>query len=333
MHNIQVPIVSVLMSVYNGEPYISDAIESILSQTFKAFEFIIIDDGSTDRSCDIIEKYKANDPRIILVKQTNQGLVSSLNKGLGIARSPLIARMDADDIALEERLEKQVLFINSHPDVLALGTAIRLIDQANKPIKDIVFPTRSEQLLPLMKKSNQMAHPSVLFSRDAVIEIGGYREILQYAEDYDLWLRLSEIGRIENLSEVLLLYRDHTSNISKTHNLKQWMATLCAKYASIKRENGSPDQLDKIKPPLTIEKMHSLSMIPADELENFCKQIMKILYRRRTHLSVDEKYMLDFILKYIRSNISLFFNLKVLRNFLVLSCLNKNLHKRNDSHF
>ena len=262
MLNKNFPSISVVMSVYNGIPYISDTIKSILNQTFEEFEFIIIDDGSTDGSSEVIEKFQMIDQRITLLKQPNQGIVASLNRGIEMAKAPLIARIDADDIAVKDRLEKQVQFMNSNLDVLAVGTAICIIDEENKPIKDIYFPSRSEQLVERMQKNNQFAHPSVMFRKDKIIQIGGYREILHYAEDYDLWLRLSEMGAIENLKEVLLLYRDHSKNISKNKHFKQWIAFMGAKFSAAKRREGNRDPMDDLEAPLTLEKLKHAAIIP-----------------------------------------------------------------------
>lgn len=321
MNNNPSPKVSVLMSVYNGEPFLSDAIKSILNQTFKDLEFIIIDDGSTDRSCDIIEKFKANDPRVIFLKQANQGLVASLNKGLGIAKAPLIARMDADDIALEKRLEKQVNYMNSNPEVLALGTAIRIIDKNNSLIKDVIFPSLKEDLMELMQLDNQIAHPSVLYRKKSVINVGGYREILQRAQDFDLWLRLSEVGPIDNLSEVLLLYRDHPKNISKVENHSQRIAALCARYSSLRRKENKKDPLDEIEPPLNLEKIQAISLIPKEEMRNFSKQLLKVLSRKKSSFTHDEKNSVKFLHTYFRCDILSFLNFKVLRNYIILHYL------------
>tara|TARA_B100001769_G_C22068609_1_gene575057 strand:+ start:508 stop:1488 length:981 start_codon:yes stop_codon:yes gene_type:complete len=321
MNNNPSPKVSVLMSVYNEEPFLSDAIKSILNQTFKDLEFIIIDDGSTDRSCDIIEKFKANDPRVIFLKQANQGLVASLNKGLGIAKAPLIARMDADDIALEKRLEKQVNYMNLNPEVLALGTAIRIIDKNNSLIKDVIFPSLKEDLMELMQLDNQIAHPSVLYRKKSVINVGGYREILQYAEDFDLWLRLSEVGPIDNLNEVLLHYRDHPKNISKVENHSQRIAALCARYSSLRRKENKKDPLDEIEPPLNLEKIQAISLIPKEEMRNFTKQLLKVLSRKKSSFTHDEQKLIKFLHIYFRCDILSFLNFKVLRNYIILHYL------------
>ena len=203
--------VSVLMPVYNVEQYVGLAIESILNQTFRDIELILINDGSTDRTGEIAQSY--HDARIRYISNSrNLGLVASLNLGLEIAGSEIIARMDGDDISMPNRLEKQYQFLFDHQDVGAVGSAVQIVDQNSRPIRIWKFPSDPAMLLWTMIFSNPMAHPSVVMRKSLVQHVGGYRDYA--AEDIDLWERLSKVTLITNLPFVLLRIRKHHSNIT-----------------------------------------------------------------------------------------------------------------------
>ena len=212
------PAVSVLMPVYNAERYVARAIESILGQTFGDFEFVIIDDGSKDRSPPILEGYAARDARIRLVSRPNTGVVKALNEGLGLARGDLVARMDADDVALPQRLAKQIGYLEAHPECVMVASRVQLIDPDGMPL--IVQPdalTHEQIVEGLLARRGQLVyHPSVMYRKRIVLEIGAYREIFDEAEDLDLFLRLAEVGRVVNLEEPLLEYREHLAKTSRT---------------------------------------------------------------------------------------------------------------------
>lgn len=202
------PEVSVILPVYNSEAYLKEAIDSILAQTFIDFELVIIDDGSTDSSAKIILSY--NDPRIKYFKnETNKGLVFSLNRAVNEATGNYIARMDADDISLPERLEKQLAYLKKGNAAL-VASRVKLIDAGGKPMpdwKEDYDHVSFRQIKNYLRISNCIAHPTVL-GRTDLFRKYGYRAEQKYSEDYDLWLRLVADGcRIEKLSESLLLYR------------------------------------------------------------------------------------------------------------------------------
>ncbi len=204
------------MSVYNGEKYLREAIDSILGQTFKDFEFLIIDDGSTDSSVEIIRSYA--DPRIRLIQnEENIGLSRSLNKGLKLAIGEYIARMDADDISLPRRLAAQVGLLDKQPDIGLVGTSIQLIDCDGERMHVHRVPTTHAQILWALCFTTPLAHPSVVFRKVIIECVGGYSEELVANQDRDLWQRLSSITRFANLPEVYLLYRWHDHNISHRH--------------------------------------------------------------------------------------------------------------------
>lgn len=214
-----VPI-SVVMSVYNSEKFLKPAIESILNQTFKDFEFIIIDDGSTDRSVEIIESY--NDPRIRLVKQTNHKLVYALNQGLKISRGEFIARQDADDISLPSRLEKELSWMISNDKRGLVSSYFTYIDEmTSKPTITLTFPTKHIDLVRNLYYTNPFAHSAAMIRKSAIVTAGYYRNDYDHNEDYDLWRRLAPHWELGVLPEVLLWYRISASSISHTNQDSQ----------------------------------------------------------------------------------------------------------------
>jgi glycosyltransferase involved in cell wall biosynthesis len=212
------PPISVLMPVYNAERYVAEAVQSILAQTFADFEFLIIDDGSKDRSRAILEEFAARDSRIRLVSRPNTGIVKALNEGLALASGELVARMDADDIALPERLAKQRQYLGDHPECVMAGSRVLVIDPKGMPLTIMSDALTHEQIVDgfLAGRGQLVHHPAVMYRRRVVLEIGAYREIFDEAEDLDLFLRLAEVGRIVNMEEPLLKYREHLKKASRT---------------------------------------------------------------------------------------------------------------------
>lgn len=218
------PKVSVLMPVYNGERYLREAIESILGQRFTKFELLIIDDGSTDRSWEIIRSY--DDPRIRLIKNVkNIGLIKTLNSGLALARGEYLARQDQDDISHPARLEKQLAYLNSHPEIALIGTKVNPIDWRGRKIKAYGYCIVSGELAIRWYSmfNSPFAHPSVMMRTEIVRDMGGYDERFPACEDYDLFSRIIAEHGATNLEEALIDYRCHpasmTPNITKEHNL------------------------------------------------------------------------------------------------------------------
>lgn len=207
------PKVSVLMPVYNGEKYLKEAIDSILNQTFTDFEFLIIDDGSRDNSVEIINSYQ--DPRIKLVQnKTNLKLITTLNKGLALAKGEYIARMDCDDFSLPQRFEKQISYLDIHNDIGVLGTGFELMDARGNSFTSIQFPTQSNVLKWSLFFYCPIAHPTVVMRRSIVNQVGGYNSEAVYCEDYDLWIRVAKTTQIGNLPDVLVKIRKHDANVT-----------------------------------------------------------------------------------------------------------------------
>jgi glycosyltransferase involved in cell wall biosynthesis len=226
MNMIGMPKISVAMPVYNCERYVAQAVESILAQTFADFEFLIVDDGSTDTSRTILETYAARDARIQLVSRPNTGLLVALNEMLSRARGEYVARMDADDVALPQRFEQQVRYLDEHPECVLVGSRVIIIDPDGDPLTVMGSALTHEEIdHGFMTAQGQLVyHPSVVFRRQVVLELGGYRPEFDLVEDADLFLRLAEIGRIVNLVEPLLKYREHVDKIGQRRNQEQLAA-------------------------------------------------------------------------------------------------------------
>jgi len=217
------PRVSVLMPVYNASRYLAEAVESVLCQTWHDFELIVIDDGSTDDSLAILRRFEATDPRVRLVTRPNTGYVIALNEMIGLARGTLLARMDADDACLPERFERQVAYMDAHPECVACGSRVLLIDSDGDPLRDMSLSTTHEQIdaAHLSGRGGEVAHPAAMIRAEAMRRVGGYRTDLSPAEDIDLFLRLAEVGRLANVPERLLRYRIHLQSVGHTRRALQ----------------------------------------------------------------------------------------------------------------
>ncbi|MDD5775246.1 MAG: glycosyltransferase [Candidatus Omnitrophica bacterium] len=238
------PTVSVLMPVYNAAPFLKDAIESVLTQSFEKIEFIIIDDCSTDGSYDVLEEYGRRDPRVRICRNSrNMGIVYSLNKGIGLCRGDYIARMDADDISLKDRISLQVAALEADREIAALGTALRYIDSSGK---DLGVTRRCFLESPYLSRT-PLLHPTVMLRRELLDRYGlRYLERYRYAEDYYLWLQLARVGKLSAIDSVLLQYRI-TPTATRFKELKGVIrATLRAKRDAVfvlKMKPGLKDML------------------------------------------------------------------------------------------
>jgi len=208
---ISTPLVSVLLPVFNSENYLNESIESILSQSFQDFELIIINDGSTDNSRNILEKFALEDPRIRVFDQENTGIIGALNRGLQLARGKYIARMDSDDVSLPNRLSRQVEYMDTHPQVGACGTWIRYHGHKEGEWQT---PIDNQTIRCKLLFESVLAHPTVMMNRD-ILNMHNlcYRYDYQHAEDYDLWVNIAQHADLANIPEVHLLYRIHSGQI------------------------------------------------------------------------------------------------------------------------
>lgn len=210
---------SVVMPVYNGEKYIKDSIKSILNQTFKDFELIIINDGSTDKTLKIIEQFK--EKRIFLYNnKKNLGVAKSLNVGLKLAKGKYIARIDADDLNYPNRFEIQVKFLNQNPEYVLIGSNADWIDRKGNLIPGFKVKLNDSELRKWMFFRNQFFHSSVMFRSSAVKLLGYYNEVLNGVEDYDLWFKMLRIGKVANISKSLIKRRIHENVVTKNKHFK-----------------------------------------------------------------------------------------------------------------
>jgi hypothetical protein len=231
----EMPRVSVVMPVHNGGPHLEHAVESILGQTFADFEFVIIDDGSTDSTAEVLRRHQAADRRVRVLHQEKAGLVASLNCGCGQARAPYIARMDADDIAFPDRLARQVEFLDRHPTVALVGSAVVRIDATGRELTRNVCPTSHAEIVEALREYTCFTHPTVVLRATALAAVGGYRPAYRAAEDYDLWLRLSERFELANLPDPLLYYRVSPGQISVLQLDQQIISVVGARAAARQR--------------------------------------------------------------------------------------------------
>lgn len=210
------------MPVYNSQDYISQSIESILNQTYKNFELIIVNDGSTDDTINIIKKY--NDSRIVLVdRKINKGVVYSLNEGIKKSKGDFIARMDSDDISSKDRFELQLAFLKKNPEIDVCGTFCRCFGLSNRIM---TYGISSDEVKNNMMFHCDIAHPTVMMRRSVIYKCDFYNQSYLYAEDYELWCRIIRKNvRLANIPKVLLLYRVSDMHISCVHRYKQLFLT------------------------------------------------------------------------------------------------------------
>jgi glycosyltransferase involved in cell wall biosynthesis len=230
------PAVSVLMSVRDGAPWVAEAVASVLGQTDGDLELIVIDDGSTDATP--AQLAAVRDARLQVHRQARTGLTRALNRALGLARADLIARLDADDLALPERIAVQRAFLAAHPEVGLLGTAAREVDEAGAAVREVRPPADDVAIRRALIRANPFVHSSVMARRDVVARAGGYDERLAVAQDYDLWMRLARVTRLANLGEVLVVRRLGPARVSiereedrlRTEARVRWRAVASGAY-------------------------------------------------------------------------------------------------------
>jgi len=231
------------MPVYNGQDFLAEAVDSVLRQTYTDFEFIILDDGSTDGTADILRSRMNSDQRILVIRREHCGITNILNEGLRAARGEFIARMDSDDISMPHRFAVQIEFLMNNPSVVAVGCAVEIIDSEGDTLGIMNWPGDHELIDRLLLRGKAgLPHPGAMIRRQAMIAVGGYREKFAVAQDKDLWLRLAEVGRLANLDNVLLMYRQHLRSISSLRLQEQHAAVVMAlKDAYQRRGLDMPD--------------------------------------------------------------------------------------------
>ena len=239
------PRVSVVMSVYNGEEHLADAVESVLEQSFRDFEFIIVDDGSTDRTPAILVEYVARDPRIRIVSQENTGLTRALRNGVALARAPLVARMDADDLSLPHRFERQVALLDARPDLVAASCHIEHFHDDGS-VRMVAKDIGPEPLIPLYNSfTNRIGgHGQVMFRRSAYERAGGYDPAYRYSQDYDLWSRLLDLGGFGVVEEVLYRWRVGHGSVTDRNKDAQLDCALSIARREHEKLTGHPLERD-----------------------------------------------------------------------------------------
>ena len=209
------PRVTVLLPVYNAVRYAADALRSVLTQSFTNFEVLVLDDGSTDGSADVVGSF--DDPRVRLVRAaSNVGLTPTLNRGLALARGELIARQDADDVSEPTRLERQVACLDANPEVAVVGSWYIKIDASGESLGDRHLPVRDTALRWALLSYCPIVHSAATFRRQAILALGGYDEQFAYAQDYDLWSRVARHHRLGTVSECLVRYRVLPTSLTAT---------------------------------------------------------------------------------------------------------------------
>ena len=237
------PSVSVLMPIHNGEPTLAEAVESVLAQTFADFELIAIDDGSTDGSLSMLEAFARRDPRVRILSRPNTGIAGALNDSIQQARGEFLARMDADDIALPTRFEKQVAYFRAHPECVLLGSRELLVEPYGTPMYETDHELDHDGIADQLIRGVGWAvvHPAAMMRATAVRAAGGYRADRVPIEDLDLFLRLIEIGKAANLPEVLLHYRQHLESINhKRFDEQEAKKRACVADAYARRGESLP---------------------------------------------------------------------------------------------
>ena len=231
------PCLSVILPVYNAEKFLCDALDSLCTQTFADFELIAVNDGSTDSSQQILARYSDQDDRIKVINQENHGLIYALNKACHDATTPYLVRMDADDICLPERFEKQLTYMEQHPECVALGGRVTLIDDEGYKIMDMGTHLTHEEIdrEHIHGRGGAIIHPAAIIRTEAWKKIGGYQKEFKHAEDLDLFLRLAEVGELANLDTLVLYYRQHLESVGYSHREAQFLLAQKAVRAAVER--------------------------------------------------------------------------------------------------
>lgn len=233
--------ISILLPTYNGSKYIEKAIISVIHQSYKDWELLILDDASTDATGSISLKYTGLDPRIRYIKNDkNLRLAQNLNKGVKLSSGVFIARIDEDDVWIDrDKLTKQIEFLNNNPKCALIGTSFKIVNESGKHIRNVISPTEDILIRKIILSYNPFCHSSVVFRKVDAIKLGGYDPKITYGEDWDLWLRLGEIGTLATLSDITVRYLQRNTSMSYKHSvLKQFKFHLKLIIKNGKRYTG-----------------------------------------------------------------------------------------------
>jgi hypothetical protein len=258
------PKVSVVMAVHNGERFVREAVGSVLGQTLSDLELVVVDDGSEDSTPEILREFAKGDPRVVVHSQGNQGLARSLNVGFTLARAPLVARLDADDVAVPDRLERQYAFMAVTPAIGVVGGAVDYVNEEGRVFAEGVgYPLTDAEIRHALLSTTPFVHSAVMARKGAVQHVGGYRAQFLEAEDLDLWLRVADQHAMGNVPETVARYRVHPGQATVRRLELQSLCCVAARLAARCRVDGRPDPLDRIE---QIDK-HTLLGLGATEEE------------------------------------------------------------------
>jgi glycosyltransferase involved in cell wall biosynthesis len=290
--------ITVLMSIYNGEHFVKESIFSVLNQSFKEFEFIIINDGSTDGSKNIIREFSILDKRIRLIDKKNTGLTKSLNLGIDMAKGEWIARIDADDICEPKRLEAQYSYAKLNKSVILIGSNFTMINYNGLKFKAYKYPNQHSQLKKiLLKKKTSFPHSSFFIKNQSIKKIHGYNERMKRSQDYDLCLRLSEIGKIACIQESLVRIRKHKYQVSHENNgMRQLIDCRVALVGYLLREKGWKDPSSKESSDALFEEFYNF-VKSDDALNKFFKHQLLIKKLKHKLLTFDLIKVFKFLIK------------------------------------
>jgi glycosyltransferase involved in cell wall biosynthesis len=244
------PAISVLMAVRDGAAFLDGALASLESQHFRDFEIVIVDNGSRDETSRIIAAWAAREPRLRSFRLERPGLARSLCYAAAQARAPILARLDADDVALPSRLGLQYAAMQSNPSLGLLGSSADIINELGQKIGERHLPASDRELKEFLKTGNPFVHSSVMMRRDAYERAGGYRDGLRVCEDFDLWCRMAEITEIANLDIPLVRYRLHRGGMSFRQATRIALTDTCIVAAQSARRSGKPEPFDRGMPKL-----------------------------------------------------------------------------------
>lgn len=235
------PHITVLMPVRDGARWLPAAVDSVLDQSCRELELVVVDDGSTDDTAAILAAYSSREARVRVLRSEASGLVAALNRGLEAARAPLVARLDADDVTLPQRLARQAALMREDPRLELLGAWAEIIDAEGRPSGRMRRPIEPEALRHTLRVENPFIHSTVMFRTETVRRLGGYRAAFTAAEDYDLWLRIAEVGDVANLGECLIRYRRHAGGVTRREAPRQAFSVRLARRAALMRVSSGSD--------------------------------------------------------------------------------------------
>ena len=257
------PKLTVMMPVYNGRPYLEDAVRSVLGQTLQQLKLLIIDDGSDDGSGELLRRLAQEDARIELVQRGRRGQIATRNELLERATTDIVACADADDISLPDRLARQLRIFEDDPQLMVLGCQLDIIDASGRVVGLLARPCGAANVARALQRGTAVAQPSSLMRRKAILAMGGYREAYLDAEDYDCFLRASEAGKVDNADFVGVRYRVHAQSVSNQNAVRQ-MASADLAYATHRlRRFGKPDPTASLGRALDFDHAIMKSLLPA----------------------------------------------------------------------